>query len=67
MMSQSEVASLRPLRVRVVSVGPGDTVATLASQMVGVERKLELFRLINALGPGSSLSVGEKVKIITDR
>lgn len=67
MMSQSEVANLRPLRVRVATVGAGDTVATMASQMVGVERKLELFRLINALGPGSTLSAGEKVKIITDR
>ncbi|WP_173933690.1 M48 family metalloprotease [Chelativorans sp. Marseille-P2723] len=66
-LDRQEAASLRPLRIRVVTVRPGETVATFANQMIGVERKLELFRLINSLGPGSTLSAGDKVKIITDR
>ncbi len=66
-LSQAEIASLRPLRIRVVEVRPGDTVATLASQMVGVDRNLELFRLLNGLGPGGTVSAGDKVKIVTDR
>jgi predicted Zn-dependent protease len=66
-LSQSEIANLRPLRIRVLTVRPGETPATFANQMVGVDRKLELFRVLNGLGPGSTLSAGDKVKIVTDR
>ena len=66
-LSANERANLRPLRVRVVTVQPGQTLATLAAQMEGVDRKLDMFRLINAMSPGASVSAGSKVKIITDR
>jgi predicted Zn-dependent protease len=65
-LSAAEKASLKPLSIRVVTVRPGDTVASLASRMEGVDRKLEMFRLLNALGPGGSVSAGQKVKIVTD-
>ncbi|MCO6188063.1 M48 family metalloprotease [Rhizobium sp. L1K21] len=65
-MNASEIASLKPLRVRVVTVRPGDTVASLAGRMRGTDRKLELFRLINALPVGGSVSAGQKVKIISE-
>lgn len=67
LLSDSEKAALRPLRIRVVTVGAGETVASLAARMSGIDRKLELFRLINGLSPGSTVSAGDKVKIITDR
>ena len=35
--------------------------------MVGVDRKLDLFRLLNALSPAPRVSAGDKVKIITDQ
>ncbi|MGO4838913.1 metalloprotease, partial [Rhizobiaceae sp. 2RAB30] len=63
----AEKAALKPLRIRVVTVRPGDTVGSLAASMVGVDRKLDLFRVLNALGPGASVSAGQKVKIVTDR
>ncbi len=66
-LTAQEKASLKPLRVRIVTVQPGQTLAALASQMQGVDRKLELFRLLNALPTGATPSPGEKVKIITDR
>lgn len=66
-LSQAEKAALKPLRIRVVTVQPGQNVAALAAQMVGVDRKVELFRLLNALTPGATPSAGDKVKIITDR
>jgi predicted Zn-dependent protease len=40
---------------------------TLAAQMVGVDRKLDLFKVLNAIGPAGNVSTGDKVKIITDR
>ncbi len=66
-LTQAERAALKPLRIRIVTVRPGDTVGSLAASMVGVDRKLELFRVLNALGPGATVSAGDKVKIVTDR
>ncbi len=66
-LSPAEKEALKPLRIRVVTVAAGQTVGTLAAQMNGVDRKLELFQVLNALKPGASVSPGDKVKIITDR
>lgn len=66
-LSPADKAALKPLRVRVVTVRPGDTIGSLAASMVGVDRKLDLFRVLNAFGPGASVSTGQKVKIVTDR
>ncbi|MBO6717441.1 MAG: M48 family metalloprotease [Rhizobiaceae bacterium] len=65
-LSRSELDALQPLRIRVVTVRPGENVASLAARMSGVDRKLELFRLLNGLAPGASVSVGDKVKIVTE-
>lgn len=66
-MTQAERQSLKPLRIRVVSVAAGQSLATLASRMTGTDRKLDLFRLLNAMGPGSTVSAGDRVKIVTDQ
>lgn len=66
-LTREQAASLQPLRIRIATVRPGDTVASLANRMTGVENKLYLFRLLNGLGAGSTVSVGDKVKIVTDR
>jgi predicted Zn-dependent protease len=65
-LEASEVARLRPLRINVVVARPGDTVASLASRMEGTERKLELFQLLNGLGPDDSLTAGQAVKLVSD-
>ena len=66
-LSASEKAALKPLRIRVVTVQPGQNVASLAAGMSGVDKKLDLFRVLNALPPGGNVSTGDKVKIISDR
>ena len=65
-LTDAEKAALKPLRIRVVTVRSGETVASLASRMAGVDRKQELFRLLNALGPDGTVAAGDKVKIVTD-
>lgn len=65
-LTAQEVASLKPLRVRIVTARTGDTVASLAARMMGTDRKLDLFRLINALTPTSTVKPGDRVKIITE-
>ncbi len=66
-MSASEIAALKPLRIKIVKVKPGDTVTSLASQMRGTNRRLELFQMLNALPAGSTPAVGTEVKIVSDR
>jgi predicted Zn-dependent protease len=66
-LSAAEKAALKPLHIRVVTVKPGQTVGTLSAMMVGVDRKLDLFLVLNAMSPGASVSAGDKVKIVTDR
>ena len=65
-MSPSDVARLRPLRLDVIAVREGETVGDLAVRMQGIERKLQLFRLLNGLAPGDSLATGQLVKVIVD-
>lgn len=64
LLSPDEQAATRPLRIRVVTVKPGDTMASLSARMQGTTRKLELFRLLNAMPAGATVSVGDRVKLI---
>jgi predicted Zn-dependent protease len=65
-MSLAESKAARPLRLRVVTVGNGDTVEQLASRMAVVDRKLERFRILNGLGPADRLNPGDLVKIVVE-
>ncbi len=64
-LTPAEAADLKPLRLRIVTVKPGDTVASIAAQMMGTNRKLALFQVLNALQPGATLSAGDTVKIVS--
>lgn len=54
-----------PTRIRVVTVQPSDTVASLGARMVAAPRKTDLFMAINGLTDPSKLTVGSRVKLIT--
>ena len=60
----AEAAALRPTRIDVVTVGPGDTVASLARQMNVAQFQEERFRVLNALAPGEEVRPGQQVKVI---
>ena len=65
-MGEIERQNLKPLRVKVITVKPGETVGSIAGRMAGSDRKLALFRLLNALPVGATLSAGDRVKIIAE-
>jgi predicted Zn-dependent protease len=65
-MSIAESKAARPLRLRIVTVGNGDTVEQLANRMAAVDRKLERFRILNGLEPGDRPSPGDLVKIVVE-
>ncbi|MGZ8419395.1 MAG: M48 family metalloprotease [Allosphingosinicella sp.] len=63
LLSPEEARSLRPRLIRAVRVGPGQTLATLASLMAS-EHPLDHFLMLNGRSPGQALRPGELVKII---
>jgi predicted Zn-dependent protease len=65
-MSLAETQSARPLRVRIVTVGRGDTVERLARRMGGGDRAIERFRVLNGLGVNYKLKPGDLVKIVVE-
>ena len=64
-MSPAESASAKPLRIRIVPVGEGDTVERLAGRMA-TDRKEERFRILNGLAAGDRVRAGDQVKIVTE-
>ena len=65
-MSLKESAQVHPLRLKIVTVGPKDTVATLAHRMAVADHALDRFRVLNGLGPRDGVKPGTKVKIVAD-
>ena len=65
-LSDAEVAGFKALHIRVVTAGAGDTEASLARRMSGVDRPRELFRILNNLAPGAPIRRGTAYKIVTD-
>jgi predicted Zn-dependent protease len=65
-MTLAESKATRPLRVKVLTVGPTDTVEQLASRMAVAERKVERFRILNGLEQGDHLTPGDPVKIVVE-
>lgn len=63
-LSGSEIASIRPRKIDVVSVRPSDTVRSLAERMAYSDYKLERFRVLNGLGADEALRPGQKVKLV---
>jgi predicted Zn-dependent protease len=65
-LGDSEAANVKPLRIRVVTVGAGDTVDTLSRRMAFDTAQAARFRVLNGLQPNDSLRAGDRVKIIAD-
>jgi len=65
-MSLKKSEQVHPLRLKIVTVGAGDTAERLAQRMAVSDHKLERFRVINGLGASDRLKPGEKVKIVVE-
>lgn len=64
-ISASEAGAVKPRKIDVVSVRSGDTVRSLAQRMAYPDYQLERFLVLNALNANSTLTPGQKVKIVT--
>lgn len=65
-LTLAEIQAARPLRIKVITVQPGDTVESLSHRMNGVDRPLERFRILNGLETNASIKPRDRVKIVVD-
>lgn len=67
-LSRTERANLKPLRIRVVTVKPTDSLESLAAQMQGVSQRerAPLFSVLNGITESAPLAPGQLVKIVAD-
>lgn len=65
LISAAEARAVKPLRIRIVTAGAGDTVASLAARMSFADYKVERFRALNGLSANAALRAGQKVKLIS--
>ena len=65
-LSLDEVQAARPLRIKVITVQPGDTVESLSHRMAGVDHPTDRFRVLNGLDAHAQVKVRDRVKIVVD-
>jgi predicted Zn-dependent protease len=65
-LSLEEIQEARPLRIKVITVQPGDTVESLSHRMAGVDHPTERFRVLNGLDARAQVKVRDRVKIVVD-
>jgi predicted Zn-dependent protease len=65
-LTLAEIQSVKPLRLRIVKVGPHDGVESLASRLALVDHQIERFRVLNGLEGNERPRPGDFVKIIIE-
>ncbi len=65
-LTLEEIQAARPLRIKVITVQPGDTVDSLSHRMTGIDRPVERFRALNGLDARAQVKVRDLVKIVVD-
>lgn len=63
-LTAQQAAAIRPRVIQVVTVGPNDTVQSLANRMAYSNYQVERFRALNGLGADNMLQRGQRVKIV---
>lgn len=65
-VATNEAETVKPLRIRIVSVGLGDNVEKMAAKMQVSDRPMERFLILNGLDRDAKLHYGDKIKIVTE-
>lgn len=66
-MSYNQAKQYQPLVISIAKAEKGKSVAHYAARMRGTERKEQLFRILNNLGPDQRLKKGQQIKLIVDQ
>jgi predicted Zn-dependent protease len=65
LLSDAEIANLRPRQLEIVTVRNGDTIASLSARMAYDTFQADRFKMINAIATDRALVPGERLKIVT--
>jgi predicted Zn-dependent protease len=65
-LTLEEIQSARPLRIKVITAQPGDTMESLSHRMAGIDRPIERFRILNGLDAHAQVKARDRVKIVVD-
>ncbi|MET0971218.1 MAG: M48 family metalloprotease [Tardiphaga sp.] len=65
-LTLTEIQGARPLRIKVITVQPGDTVESISHRMAGIDRPVERFRVLNGLDASGTIKARDLVKIVVD-
>jgi predicted Zn-dependent protease len=65
-LTLNEIATAKPLRLKIHTVAPGDTAERLAQRMAIADRPLDRFLTLNGIEPGEALKPGERVKLVVE-
>lgn len=65
-LTLAEIQAARPLRIKIVTVQPGETVESMAHRMQGVDHPADRFRVLNGLDARASIKPRDRVKIVVD-
>jgi predicted Zn-dependent protease len=65
-LTLEEIQAARPLRIKIITAQPGDTVESLSHRMAGVDRPAERFRILNGLDAHAQVKARDRVKIVVD-
>lgn len=63
-LTEQEATAIKPLKLRVVPVQPGDTSESVAAKLPFARYKLEQFRVLNGLRDGEEIKPGQRIKIV---
>lgn len=63
-LTDAERAEIKPLRLKIITVKPGDTADSLAERLPYEDHRLERFRVLNGLREGEALTPGQKIKMV---
>ncbi len=65
-LGAAEAATLKPLRLQIHRVRPGESAAAIAGRMPFEGYRLRRFLVLNGLAPGTKLPADHKVKVVTE-
>ena len=64
-ITAAEATAVKPRKLVVDTVKKGDTVQSLAKRMAYTDAQEDRFRVLNGLAAGATVTVGQKVKLVT--
>ncbi len=64
-LTNAQAGEIKPRKLRVVTAGPRDTIASLAARMAYPSLRVERFTALNGLSASTTIRAGQKLKIVT--